>query len=552
MLLDERVESVTPRTTAMFAARPVVALASAILVALSLSLWWSVIWISCVVISEVWTWRATQPQRSRRPATLSERRFYYASIMFMNLVWCGLGALLWLQPGPAFKLAATCLLCAQIFHAQAFTAQSPAMLFVVGGFPAATLLGLPLVAGDFSLIDRVLVVGASIILVAYTASAAMVNARRDRQLEAAKNEAVAMREAQSRFLSIVSHEIRTPMTGLIGMAEALKVGDLSVDQADQIDVIINSGQMMMGLLDDLLDLSRLDAGAFTFIKSRFDPRVLAKTVETIWRPSATGKDLSFTVSVEPNLPSALLGDARRISQIVNNLVGNAIKFTSHGSILVRFDWAGGRLTVTVTDTGPGLSDSDAGILFQPFARVEDPHAEEKPDGTGLGLYISRKLANAMDGELAVRSAVGKGAQFILRLPLDVAPSASDSVADQRSLTVPRALIVEDHPVNQKIAETLLRAMGFDVLIAEDGERALEAARSSDFHVVLMDLRLPGINGVRTTRLMREANLIPDSVPVIAMTADLEAHQEMSAFAATIEKPLSAKSLAAAIEQATLT
>lgn len=547
-LLDDRIETVTPRTMAMFAARPLVAACAAALVALTLSPIWAAVWLSGVVASEAWTWIATRPQRSGRPATPLERKVYVASIVTMNLVWCGLGVLLWLQPAAAFKIAATCLLAAQIFHAQTFTAQSPVMLLVVGGFPALTLLGLAAGAGDFDGLERILLIGAVAILVAYTGRAAGVNAERDRQLEAARHEAVEARNAQARFLSVVGHEVRTPMTGVLGMAEALRISGLAPSQAKSVDFLISSGQALMSLLDDLLDLSKVEAGAFQLKPAPFESRRLCDQTEALWRPLAERKGLQFSCEFSSGFPETLHGDAGRIAQIVNNLVGNAIKFTSTGRIKVAFAWSDGELTITVEDTGPGLRQTDLTRIFQPFVQAESGAGLVTPHSSGLGLYLSRQLAGSMGGQVTVASKFGEGSAFSLHLPVDLPTSDLAEAVGELPRVKARVLVIEDHPVNRLVAETLLTELGCKVTVVGDGEAGLSAVSEASFDAIFLDLNLPGIDGADTVAAMRREKLIPETLPVIAITADPQS-KRLTGFSAIVGKPLSAERLASVLTRA---
>lgn len=549
MLLDHRVETVTPRTMAIMAARPLVALASASLVAIAISPLVAMVWAFCVVISESWTWIATAPQRQARPATALERQVYVASIIFMNIVWCGLGVLLWLQPGMAFQVAATCLLATQVFHAQTFTAQSPAMLAIVGGSPALTLLTLASIAGDMRGSERVLVIGAVVILICYAASAAAANARRDRQLEATRNEAIAARDAQSRFVSVVGHEVRTPMVGILGLAESLRTSGLDDTQSSKVDIMIDSGRTLMALIDDLLDVSRLEAGAFAVARTSFESRKLWTAAETLWRPLAEECELEFHVTADPGLPAWIEGDSHRVSQIINNLIGNALKFTEAGTVSVRFDWDESRLTVSVADTGPGLTEDDVARLFQPFVQIEQAQPEAKRSGSGLGLYISRQLAHVMGGELMVTSKPGSGTLFTLSLPAPAAEAPQTETIQQSPRYTPRILVVEDHAVHRMIVQTLLEALECEAVLVADGEAALQAAGSQHFDVVLMDLNLQGMNGIQTLEQMRKRRIVHASVPVILMTADPHHHQAGHDFATVLVKPLSAETITVALRSA---
>ncbi|MBP6596807.1 MAG: response regulator [Arenimonas sp.] len=355
-------------------------------------------------------------------------------------------------------------------------------------------------------------------------------------------------EAKSRFLATLGHEIRTPMTGVLGMAELLQSSALNVQQRHQVDAIERAGRHLLRLVNDALDLARIEAGKLVLEDAAFEVRPLLDEVAGLLLPLARAKSLGFSLHCEPAVAVALRGDATRVRQILFNLGHNAIKFCESGEVAVQVSAERpSGLRLAVRDTGPGLS---AGQQARLFRRFEPGAGDGMPacGGSGLGLAICSELAAAMGGSITVRSEVGAGADFLVTLPLPTAALPAPTAALAPAVAHPlRLLLVEDDPGVADVVVGLLEREGHAVVHAPHGLAALAELEISAFDAALLDLDLPGIDGMALARLVRERGL---PLPMLALTARVDAEAEPGARAAGmggfLRKPVSGERLAEAI------
>ena len=349
------------------------------------------------------------------------------------------------------------------------------------------------------------------------------------ELEAARLEGERANVAKSRFLAMMSHEIRTPMNGVLGTAELLSLSALDDAQRRLVETAQRSGQTMLALLDDLLDLSRIEAGKLALHESNFGLALLIEDVMQLVCPAARAKGLACTTRLPPDLPARVVGDALRLRQVLTNLVANAIKFTDAGAVelavrvLDRPDGAV-RLRFEVIDTGPGVEPAQHATMFEAFTQA-DASTTRRHGGSGLGLAIVKQLVQLLGGAVGVESRSGAGATFWFELRFALAgpaPLESPTTLAAHAPPAPldaRILLVEDNPVNQLVVLAMLELLGCRVDVADDGLAACEAAAAQRYDVILMDLHMPRMDGLAATaRIRADATGASRNTPIVALTA----------------------------------
>jgi signal transduction histidine kinase/CheY-like chemotaxis protein len=339
-------------------------------------------------------------------------------------------------------------------------------------------------------------------------------ARHESELKRARHLVESAQRSSGYFVAMMSHEIRTPLHGLMATIDMLRDEPLSAEGRHRIAIARISARTLLNIANDILDLSRIEAGAFPLEHKPFAlARVLREVVDEA-RARAQSLGLELRTGTEGPLPRSLIGDPARIKQILTTLVSNALKFTSAGGISVQARYDSARCTIDVIDTGEGVPQGKRAVIFDPFVQ-----AARRGGGAGLGLPISRRLSEAMGGSLVLVSTSPGGSTFRVTLPLT--PSEEEPLEDQsqRILKNPpgRILVVEDHPANQYVAKSLLESLDCTVTVVGTGAEALDLLRNQTFDLVLMDCQLPGLDGYETTRRMRE--YLHRYIPVVAITAN---------------------------------
>ena len=350
-----------------------------------------------------------------------------------------------------------------------------------------------------------------------------------RELEAARDAANAANVLKTQFLANMSHEIRTPLNGVLAMAEVMGLGDLAPLQRERLGVIRQSGSLLLAVLNDVLDLSKIEAGKLTLVRDDFDLEpTLSATVES-FAVVAQGKGLAFDMEIAEDAQGWWLGDADRLRQIVGNLISNAVKFTIQGSVTTRVELGeGGELRVVVADTGIGIAPEKLPLLFEKFTQA-DNSATRRFGGTGLGLAICRELTQMMGGTIVVASREGEGSTFTVELPLPRGAPVEEQVVEQAHPAEEgelRILAAEDNPTNQQVLAAVLGSLGIEADIVPDGKEAVDAWRSGAYDLILMDIQMPVMDGITAAKLIREAELSEGRkrIPIVALTANALTHQ----------------------------
>ena len=350
------------------------------------------------------------------------------------------------------------------------------------------------------------------------------------QLGHARIEALAASKAKSEFLATMSHEIRTPLNGVLGVAQLLMSTELNAEQSEFVRVINDSGQILLRLLNDVLDLSKIEAGKMDLDIQVFDPHRMAADARTLWQARAREKAIGFSIEVQAGKDDRFEGDPVRLKQVLFNLVSNAIKFTETGSVDVEMGFhAIGRrrhvMRVEVRDTGCGVPEAARPKLFSAFTQA-DAETTRAHGGTGLGLTICKRLVELMGGTIGFRTTAGAGSTFWFEVPLkrEIAEPApvtgtQEPVQALASAGGTRILVAEDIAVNRAVARGFLNLRGYEADFVENGAAALEAVRVQHYDLVLMDMEMPVMDGLQATAAIRALPGPAGQVPIVALTAN---------------------------------
>jgi signal transduction histidine kinase len=378
----------------------------------------------------------------------------------------------------------------------------------------------------------------------------------------ARDDAEAANVQKSQFLANMSHEIRTPLNGVLAMAQVMAIGDLTEQQRERVEVIRGSGEALLTILNDILDLSKIEAGKLELDIVEFDVEPLLRAAIGGFTAVAQGKGVALSLDIQPIAAGSRLGDPARLRQIVSNLASNAVKFTENGSVRVTIDGVGPEgadgLRLAVSDTGIGIPKEKLPLLFQKFTQL-DASTTRRFGGTGLGLAICQELTAKMNGAIWAESAQGQGTTFYVELPLPKAVAA-DGEPGQQALPEDqgrplRILAAEDNPTNQVVLTTILDIFGAQVKIVENGRLVVEAWANGEHDVILMDIQMPEMDGIAATRAIRKAEAETGRIrtPIIALSANAMSHQVEEYMAAGMDghvsKPIELGKLHAALETA---
>ncbi|WP_333897211.1 response regulator [Brevundimonas aurantiaca] len=376
-----------------------------------------------------------------------------------------------------------------------------------------------------------------------------------RDLAAAEAEAVASSRAKSEFLAVMSHEIRTPLNGVLGVAALMEKKLEQEELRPYVRTVIDSGQSLLRLLTDALDMSRASAGMLTLEEEPLNLSAVAFDIDALWRARAEEKALSLTVRTEFEASPWVRADGMRIKQLLNNLVGNALKFTQSGGVIVTLSSHatrdGVRVELTVDDSGPGVPETAAATIFEPFNIGK---AGREGAGAGLGLAICRQIAERMDGGIGLSVSPQGGARFHVVLPLTACAAEEAAAAAPMAEPTPHetlhVLVVDDNAANRFVAAKLLEMFNCTVELAENGQEALDAVSNRPFDLALMDIKMPVMDGIAATRAIRALPGPAARLPILALTANADERDELDYVAAGMngvaQKPIQPDALLNAI------
>lgn len=347
------------------------------------------------------------------------------------------------------------------------------------------------------------------------------NLKKSKQdLERAKKEADKANNIKTQFLANMSHEMRTPMNGIMGIAQLLLYTKLDEQQKEYIELLKESSERLMRIINDILDLSKIESGEIKVSEKPFHLREVFEKMISEYKEIIKNKKLLFKTLYDDKLPEVILGDELKMIQIISNVLGNAVKFTLQGEIFLEFNRGDDEsIQIIIGDTGIGIPQESKEVIFDIFTQVDESNTR-KFGGTGLGLAITKQLVNKMNGKIEVESELGKGSRFIITLPLvceNVILEANEEKGNENLANEISILLAEDDLINQKVIHSLLEARGYEVDIAVNGEEVITKSKEKKYDVILMDISIPIIDGLEATKIIREAH-INKNTPIIALTA----------------------------------
>ncbi|MBU4434359.1 MAG: response regulator [Alphaproteobacteria bacterium] len=525
-------------------------------------------WLIALLASEGLARLATHRFKPGVHASHRLRAAFVLGALPINLIWGWLAAMLWLSTTADLKLAAVGIWVGQIVFVQNYRHQPWTLVAISAVAPLASLIVFPVFFYDAHGIGPDTARAALLLVTLTTVNTMISNRAAARRLDELthglreeRERALEATRAKSTFIAVASHELRTPMNGMLGMAHALARSNLDEGQREQVRLMLKSGDNLMKLLDDVLDLSRIEAGRVELVVAPFNLEETLGEVLDAWRDVAVVKNLTLSVAIGAAVPAWIEADVLRIRQVLVNLIANALKFTAEGGISLEISasHAAGPealdIRFAVRDTGPGVPPEAAGRVFDSFTQADDT-VSRRHGGAGLGLTISRALARQMGGDLTLEPSP-TGACFVFSLRAAVAEPRvriePERSQDDAALKTVRVLMAEDNPINQLVVRAMLEATGVSLTVVDNGQAALETMAGEGFDCVLMDINMPVMDGITALEAIRSGATGHPDLPVIALTAsalagDRERFLKMG-FTDHLGKPVKPAALITAIAHA---
>jgi signal transduction histidine kinase/CheY-like chemotaxis protein len=520
-----------------------------------------VLWFIAVLITQVTIVLVDRHIVLSRPTISRSISIIYSCMLTVNTVVFVSIVLFLINCGSAGELFAVIILCGAMIHLCIHLAAAPTLLIACMTSPTAMLFALPMLINSNDKWALPVLWMAGFLYIAHLV-VATINSIRARESLRAVNEvaeqqrrlAEAASSSKSAFLATISHEIRTPLNAVTSAARLLNNIPLSDEGREYVSILLNGSEVLLSLINDVLDMSKIEAGKLSVDIGSISITKIVQNLQALWSPKAAERGLTLNVDLPSDLPAFIRSDSLRLTQILFNLVSNAMKFTSEGGIRIVIGQTpavnGGiaQLWFEVIDSGMGMTEETMSRLFRNFEQA-DAGTTRQYGGTGLGLAISRRLAELLGGTLTARSALGIGSTFRLEIPLIEAESTEEiEPADRRAETAIeekqsalRILLAEDNAVNRRLVELFLQPLGWDLSSVENGADAVEAAELRPFDLILMDMQMPVMSGLDAANAISGGDGPNRKTPIVALTAnafdDQRASWERAGAAGFLTKPI---------------
>lgn len=531
---------------------------------------WPLIWFGVMLIGQGVDWLIFRPLRKspQQEPGAGLKALCIASAAINTAVYSVISVYFWFEGGEFGQIFAMIQAAGGLLHVSLHMHHVRGLLAASVLPHAIYFLGLPILSLVLTRNPAIMaVIIGALLYIAHLAVAVRQSVYGTAQLRTARAEAERQRDraeeasaAKSEFLAVISHEIRTPMNAVISAANLLRRTRLDAQQREHVSMLLDGGDMLMGLLNDVLDFSKIEAGKMHLENAEMNVRGKLGALRRLWEAKAAAHGVRLSMTVADSVPETVLTDPLRFQQILFNLLSNAVKFTRDGSIEVVVDWDAERsmLTTEVRDTGCGIAPEKIERIFDSFEQVS-AGVTRRYGGTGLGLPIARRLAEAMGGGLTVRSVLGEGSVFLVMVRVQAvaqeqARREPEPVSTSSASLSGRAILAaDDHEVNRRILALLLEPHGCRLTFAVNGAEAVEAAAVEHFDVILMDMQMPVMDGLQATLRVREGGGPNAATPVVALTANaMDVHRaawDAAGVYAFLTKPIDPSLLVSTLSEA---